>query len=216
MKNQLIKEIFKNFWIPLLLSFGWAAFRYWSAQPETEIFSFIVTNFSGALFLISWAMGQVKRLQKHIGDKQEFQLLGAHLSGIVDKMELQTQQLIGYTLGDSKKLSLFVGTSLSDPNVATFSIGNEGTYPVYDVRIDWYEIGNFDPILWNVNREKDPIPSMMPKYVESDVIAIDMTEKPHRRISINILWRNGSSFYEYEIKRDGKTIMFQPNIASHK
>lgn len=209
--KSVLKELWRNFWIPLILSVVWATFRAYDSETKSPVSSF-VANFSASLFLISWAVGQYKRVQKQLDDKEQFNKITANLTSLVNKMEEYASQLAGFTLGDSKDLLLSMGTDSKATKTATFSLVNEGKYPVYDVRVHWVDMDDFrtgdDYNVWNWNARI--VPTIKPGEMELDALKFDMSDLTYRRIFIYITWRNGSMTKEFEISRDTNSIMFQP------
>jgi hypothetical protein len=127
-------------------------------------------------------------------------------------METYTSQLVGFTLGDSKDLLLSMGTDSKNTKIATFSLVNDGKYPVFDVRIHWANMDEFgvgdDFKVWNWDQRM--VPTIKPNEMEMDVLKFNMSDVLYRRIFLYITWRNGSLTKEFEISRNDDSIMFQP------
>jgi hypothetical protein len=66
------------------------------------------------------------------------------------------------------------------------------------------------------NWDKRMVPTIKPSEMEMDVLKFDMNDVHYRRIFLYITWRNGSFTKEFEISRDGDSIMFQPLVREPK
>jgi len=87
-----VKQIVKEFWLPLLSTIAWTFFTVSTDKSQTWTFA-KVTNVAGpTFFLISWMTGQYFRVRKqeHVSDS---------LSSITGRVEAQTRKLSDMVTG---------------------------------------------------------------------------------------------------------------------
>ncbi|WP_043311344.1 hypothetical protein [Pseudomonas sp. ML96] len=93
------KQLLKEFWIPGLIAAAWTTYVVWGAAITVEK---VLAALGPSFFLASWLTGQVFRVRKQAGVESGLQSLERRLSGLVEKIEGDTRELLNHmTGGDS-------------------------------------------------------------------------------------------------------------------
>ena len=64
---KIIKQILKEFWIPLLGSIIWTVINYYNSEKSVKDWTELVSIFAPAFFFLSWMTGQFFRVKKQTG-----------------------------------------------------------------------------------------------------------------------------------------------------
>jgi hypothetical protein len=92
-------QLLKEFWIPGLIAISWTVYVAWSGPVTVQT---VLAAFGPSFFLASWLTGQVFRVRKQAGVESSLQALEGRITGLVDKLEVKTQELVNHmTGGDS-------------------------------------------------------------------------------------------------------------------
>src|SRR3954451_5007980 len=77
-----LKELWRQFRLPLLIAVCWTIFKGWEAMPiksYPEFLGTIVTQFSSGFFLLSWAWGQYNRVDRQEDTTARLQVIQDNL-----------------------------------------------------------------------------------------------------------------------------------------
>ena len=75
---RLVKQLFKEFWLPLLIGVAWTSFV---VGMHGKISSYI-SNFAPSFFLASWLTGQVNRVRRDHKTTDSFSSLESQLAAL--------------------------------------------------------------------------------------------------------------------------------------
>jgi hypothetical protein len=212
---RTFKQIFKEFWIQTALSLIWASYKVHIAPVSESTISVFATNFSAAIFLVSWMFGQVIRIKKQHKIEDEFNTVKTELSSLLGKIETQTQDLIGYSTG-GESLAYFIPVIYDDNSISLELINNE-KYPVFDFVGNWLdqdeknEFEGFKPHpRYNFN-----FGYVYPGKLLRKAINFDITGKDSLRIIVSAHTRAGRSIWQqFKFVRVGDTIKMAHKINS--
>ncbi|WP_207285146.1 hypothetical protein [Pseudomonas sp. FW300-N2A2] len=99
MWKRTFKQLLKEFWIPGLIAGGWTTYVLWGGNITVET---VLAELVPSFFLVSWLTGQIFRVRKQAGVESSLQTLEVRVTGLVDKLEVKTQELVNHmTGGDS-------------------------------------------------------------------------------------------------------------------
>jgi hypothetical protein len=214
---RAFKQIVKEFWLQTLLSILWGLFKLKFAEPKENLISVFITNFSASLFLLSWMFGQIVRVKKQQKIDDEFNILKNELSKLLSKIELQTEKLIGYSLGGDS-YAYFIPV-IRNQNEISLELINNSKYPVYDITGKWLDMDQ-EPNLSGIGPLYNRIPftlgNLFPGLMKSKALTFDMTDKESLRINIFMFSRNTRPVHQnFIIKRQGDNIKIARNLTSN-
>jgi len=133
---RIFKRIVNEFWIQTVLSIIWGAYKvYLTPIDKVSVF---ITNFSASLFLLSWMFGQMVRIKKQQKIEDEFSVVKSDLGKLLEKLESQTKDLIGYSTGGDS-IAYFL-PMLKGNNLLGLGLTNNTKYPAFDVVGEWIDL----------------------------------------------------------------------------
>lgn len=190
------RQLLKEFWIQMILSLAWASYKAYRA--DTENFVVAVGAFSASFFFLSWLLGQVLRVKKQQKVESDLHKLKDDLQIVLTSLEVQINNLAGFTMGYGSKLSFDI-TKLEDDSFGMF-IKNTSDYPVFDVKLmgiflsgKMVSIGKNtgDALLFR------PIPALYPK--DSHFKLFNFKNDNLNRYIIEITFFTRDGYYQIEI-----------------
>jgi hypothetical protein len=208
-------QIFKEFWIQILLSVTWAVYKVCVASNSDNLISVFATNFSASIFLISWMFGQVVRIKKQHKIEDEFNIVKSELTSLLHKIETQTNDLIGYSTGGDS-LAYFTPVIYDDNNISLELINND-SYPVFDFTGNW--LNQDEENLYKGIKPHPRYPfhfqAIYPGKLLRRALNFDISGKESLRIIISAHTRSGRSVWQqFKILRVGNTIKIAHKIES--
>ena len=97
----MLKQIFKEFWIQVVLSIIWVIYNEYTDKKSFDLAS-SVKNFGTCLFLTSWFLGQYLRIKKQRSvDNSLSEILKSTQEVITTQTELMQESVANVTGGDS-------------------------------------------------------------------------------------------------------------------
>jgi hypothetical protein len=197
------KQLIKEFWPQTLLSVLWGLYKVYITTETDNKISVFVTNFSGALFLLSWMFGQVIRINKQQKIEDEFGQVKTELKKLLDQIEKQTQDLIGYATGGDSVA--YFQPSFFKPTELTLDVINISKYPVFDFSGEWIDIDeSINPEIGKLwTRHNFMLGEIYPNKIAMGVLKFDLTNKDRLRINIFSRTRNGGISQTFRIIKVG-------------
>jgi hypothetical protein len=212
---RAFKQIFKEFWIQIILSLIWAIYKVYIAPISENIISVFTTNFFAAIFFISWMFGQVIRIKKQHKIEDEFKDVKTELNSLLTKIETQTQDLIGYSTG-GESLAYF-SPVIYDENSISLELSNEGKYPVFDFIGHWMNTDEKNELKGVKPHPKHNFNfgSIYPGKVLLKALNFDITGKDHLNIIVWAHTRSGKTIWQnFKIVRVGHSIKIAEKIIT--
>jgi hypothetical protein len=80
---RVIKQLLREFWLPLLVAVSWTWYRYHTSAQD-DVISTLVTNFASSFFLASWATGQLVRVSRQQFTEDTLQTLTDNVKKVVE------------------------------------------------------------------------------------------------------------------------------------
>ncbi len=90
------KQLLKEFWLPGLIAGCWTTYVVWGGTITVET---VLAAFGPSFFLAAWLTGQVFRVRKQAGMETSLQALEGRMTGLVDKLEDKTRDLVNHING---------------------------------------------------------------------------------------------------------------------
>ncbi|WP_165672265.1 hypothetical protein [Metapseudomonas otitidis] len=124
-------QLLKEFWLPALGAAGWTASVTWGA-PSAEG---IISNFSTSFFLAAWATSQFFRVRKQAGVESSFQALEERISALVDHLEQQARDIVGFATGGDSYCWIMTTLDGTTNDHLMFMAMHVGEYTLEDINI---------------------------------------------------------------------------------
>lgn len=86
----------KKFWVPGLIASTWTTYVLWGGNTTVES---VLAAFGPSFLLASWLAGQVFRVRKQASVENSLQTLAGRITGLVDKLEGETRELLNHMTG---------------------------------------------------------------------------------------------------------------------
>lgn len=93
---KVIKQLFKEFFLPLLIAVSWTAYSL--CMKEITLVA-AVTIFGPAFFLASWLVGQFFRVKKQVGVEKSLSNVEGRLEKLADSLKSNVGILVGHLSG---------------------------------------------------------------------------------------------------------------------
>lgn len=126
---KTLKQIIKEFSLPLLLAFLWILYNLkntaWSVADAVNIFG---TTF----FLVSWLCGQYFRIRKQNKVESEFDKVQVKLNNFFAQLETKTENIIDNLTGGNS-FCYWLVTNINADNDGLEVISHEGKYPLFNI-----------------------------------------------------------------------------------
>ncbi|MCE9777564.1 hypothetical protein LZ645_21820 [Shewanella algae] len=148
----IIKQIVKEFWIPLSLSIMWVLYNiYGSESAEPWDIKKVVNVFGPTFFLLSWLTGQFFRVKKQSKVEDNFGLMEARFKELLNEVENKTNEMISHISGGNSFPYFQIG--MLDPNTDTgvLMVIHKGEHPLYDVNSRIVDLQKFNQIKNNLS-----------------------------------------------------------------
>lgn len=189
--RKIIKQIINEFWLQLLLSVLWGAYKVQVAPAESNLIATFVANFSAALFLLSWMMGQIVRVKKQQKMEEDFFHVKNELRDLLNKLEQQTKDLVGYSTGGSS-IAYFLPLIPSNIPIVHLALINTSSYPVFDFWGEWIDLDEpRKSEMLPFTKHRFELENIYPNRIIENALVFDLTQQPMLRI--NIFCRSRSS-----------------------
>jgi hypothetical protein len=223
----IVKQFFKEFWLPLILGVIWALYSTLGSHGEGWSTVRFINTLFGTLFLISWFTGQYFRIRKQTQVENNFQSIEKRINLLLQNLEEKTENLVGHLTGGESFCYLML--SMGKSNSGKVVIIHQGKHALYDITARIVDIDlfgktendiTFEAILKNeIHRRYN---NLFPGHCNFNVHdEFNLGDNDQRRF--NIFWtaRNGDFtqmlrfikiedqwYYATKILRDDK-ILFQ-------
>ena len=215
---RTFRQVVKEFWVQTLISILWGLYKLNSASATDDKFSLFITNFSACLFLLSWMFGQIIRVRKQYKIEDEFGHVKEELNKLLDKIEKQTKDLIGFSTGGDS-IAYFLPTVPWQTLTVRLDLLNISEYPVFDFNGEWidldepgldFENGKF----WTRNRFSAGY--IYPNRMAEGLLTFDMTNKDLLRINFFCSTRNRGTNQQFRIAKVNGSIIIAYQTTSDK
>jgi len=189
------KQLLKEFWLPGLIAGCWTTYVVWGGNISVET---VLAAFGPSFFLASWLTGQVFRVRKQAGVESSLQALEGRMTGLVDKLEDKTRDLVNHITG---------GDSYCYMNVMADSVNwmafHEGEHHLQNLsaRVCDIDIEMEGPSWWQVANTNVSIGTLF-KGMCTQCLTMPLNGR-HRRFNIFFTASNGSFLQELRLKHVG-------------
>ncbi len=126
---KVIKQIFKEFWLPFILALCWSFYSI----GETFSLARFIANFGTAFFLISLACGQFFRIQKQNKVEDNFVDIRKNMEDFLKALENRTENIIN-TLTGGDSFCYWHIANIND-NCGIETTVHKGKYTLFNVRV---------------------------------------------------------------------------------
>jgi hypothetical protein len=113
---KIIKQILKEFWIPLLGSIIWTVINYYNSEKPVKDWTELVSIFAPAFFFLSWMTGHFFRVKKQTGVSENLKNILVDITEQSAKMKLITDTQVFQTFDKCLDSVREVKEELSDRN----------------------------------------------------------------------------------------------------
>ena len=188
-----LKQLVKEFWFPGLIATAWTIYTVWGEiSVET-----LIAAFTPAFFLASWSTSQFFRVRKQAGVESSLKALEGRLTGLVEKIENETGELLNHmTGGESFCYMLVMADNLN------WVVIHQGTHHLQNLSARVCDIDALaSPDSWRTANANVDI-GILFKGMCVQSLAIPLNAD-HRRFNIFFVANNGSFLQELRLKRTG-------------
>lgn len=207
MSKQVYKQLFKEFWIPLVLSILWVIYNILgSIQSQQLTIQQIVNVFGPTFFLISWLTGQFFRVKKQTKIENSFSNVENKMIGLVDKLDEKTEELIGNLTGGDSFPMIQMTSINGDINTGQLIAVNQGSYPLYDVTVQVANLtslrkdsNDFTSAIWNHNTFIE-IGNINPSQAVH-LQKLQLLNDPDQSYNLFFIARNGSFIQQLRMRK---------------
>ncbi|AVI52191.1 hypothetical protein C5O00_13915 [Pukyongia salina] len=191
MKRKVFKQIIKEFWIQSLISILWGIYRVYFSEEEDNKFTVFISNFSAALFLLSWMFGQFVRVKKQQKIEEEFGAVKSSIISLTENLKAQTKDLIGYSTGGDS-IAYFTPSFMKGKKGISLHLTNQSEYPVFDIQVEWIDLNEQVDLangkFWT--RHNHLFGNLYPKKGIMDALRFNFSDDHDLRINLFINTRN--------------------------
>lgn len=214
---KVLKQVGKEFGLQILASLLWAMYGIYLAAPGESKLNIFVSKFFSALFLLSWIAGQFIRVKKQQKVEEEFLSVKQRIEHLIEKLELQTQHLIGYATGNGS--IVYFQPMLSGEGRLSLGLTNRSDYPAFDIRGHWIDLDEaIDPEnnrLWTENHFV--FGDLYPNQINLSIIKpFNLEHLNILNINIFIRTRSGGTSQEFRVTKNGEKILVAFRTRSGK
>ena len=139
---KIIKQLFKEFWLPLLIAILWTVWNYIISSSEKRTFTDVVNIAMPTFFFVSWLTGQYFRVSK-----QE------HVSSTLLKIEIRVKNVLDDISKQASDMKLITDTQVFQ----TFDLCLDSLREVKEELLDKNRLlkknGKIDIVLFELYRE---------------------------------------------------------------
>lgn len=195
---KILKQIIKEFWIPLALSIIWVLYNIYGNSSDAEWnIQKTVNVFGPTFFLLSWLTGQFFRVKKQTKVEDSFGAMEVRFKELLDKVESKTEEMIGHISGGNSFPWLQIGM-INSSNQGVLMAIHQGNHPLYNVTARIVDLQRFDQIKSNISLvtfgyadTNLNIGNMIPSHA-SMVQKWKIESEPEQSYNIFFTARNGS------------------------
>ncbi|MBF0466229.1 MAG: hypothetical protein HQK88_04740 [Nitrospirae bacterium] len=151
---KIVKQLLKEFWIPLLGSTVWLLFNIFGNSSKKNLcVKDVLTLFAPAFFFISWLTGQIFRVIKQSKVEENFSLMDTRFNKLLLTFEKKTNEMICNLTGGDSFTYFAIGSLNSNTNTGILTAIHVGEYPHYDVTARILDLQKFEKIKSNPTLE---------------------------------------------------------------
>lgn len=143
--KPVIKQIYKEFRIPLFCATIWTAYSAYTSRSITTA----IASLSASFFFCSWIMGQFLRIAKQQRVENDLNTVKQNLVSLINELEVKTKDLVSYITGGDSTCH-FIGHA-NDQVVFLNAIVHAGDHPIYDVNARIVDLRIFEHIMSKEN-----------------------------------------------------------------
>ncbi|MEI1280632.1 hypothetical protein V6Z05_20040 [Leptospira venezuelensis] len=211
---KIIKQLFREFTFPLILSLFWAFYNVSGAAPnQSWTLKAFINMFAPAFFLISWMTGQIFRIKKQVGVESSFEVVQSKLTTLANNIEQKSNEMIDHISGGKSFPMIQIGSINNLSNMGILTVIHNGKHPLYDVHVRIVDLQKFETIKDNLNLANMgypdtniPLGNMIPTHA-SMVGAWNIEHDPEQAYNIFMTARNGSFTQMLRLKKiEGKWV----------
>jgi hypothetical protein len=195
------KQLFKEFWIPGLIAGSWTTYVSWGGNITVQT---VLAAFGPSFFLASWLTGQVFRVRKQAGVESSLQMLEGRVTGLVDKLEGATRELVNHMTGGDSYCYMRV---MADSG--SWMVFHNGEHHLQNLSARICDLDSpIDGPNWMQIANTNVSIGTLFKGMCSQCLIQPVTGQ-HRRFNIFYTASNGTFYQELRLKRVG------PNMWAH-
>lgn len=151
---KLLKQIVKEFWLPLVLSILWVIYNIYGGNNEGQwSIQRVVNLFGTTFFLLSWLTGQYHRIKKQTKVEDSFDAIETRFKELLGQLESKTNEMIGHISGGNSFPWLQIGQINHSSDTGVLVVIHEGEHPLYDVNAQIVDLVKFEQIKQNLSLE---------------------------------------------------------------
>lgn len=217
---SVIRQLTKEFAVPLIAALAWTGYNLYETLPGQWSFRVAVNVFGPAFFFASWLAAQWFRVKKQQGVEKGLGTIEKSIKDTLAKLDATATQLSGHiTGGDS--VCYFFGPSTREDTWGDMLVIHSGAHPLYDVVARICDIDEFvkykDEMI-----QRFPHPAvdqivqlgnLVPGHARFSPIGLSLGQSGYRRFNIFFTARNGSFTQLLRCKRVGGQWVFATRIT---
>lgn len=196
---KIIKQVVKEFWIPLTLSILWVLYNiYGDSSGSDWDFRKVINIFGPTFFLLSWLTGQFFRVKKQTKVEDSFGAMESRFKELLGKVETKTEEMIGHISGGNSFPWVQVSMLDNSTNTGVLMAIHQGEHPLYDVSARIVDLQKFEQVKDNISLAtfgytdtNVNIGNMIPSHA-SMVQQWKIESSPEQSYNIFFTARNGS------------------------
>ncbi|MGE1091346.1 hypothetical protein [Pseudomonas zeae] len=227
--KRTVKQLFKEFWLPLVVAISWAVYN---GLGQTFLVKDFITNLMPAFFLASWMTGQIFRVRKQAGMEASIDHLQLRLGRMIDELNDKTRWTINHiTGGDGYCLALPKSNGKTQYkmdweviNCGDFSM-YETTVTIDDLDMKFRRPGFEAPGMFTLTARLGEIPTGASRMFEfgsvghekSRSFTVIIDSRNGRVIQdVRFIRNAGSTDLAYRVTRDGEVlVVLEEYIPEH-
>lgn len=147
---NLLRQLLKEFWIPLTASILWMIYNIYDANIEAWDLKRIVNTFGPTFFFVSWFTGQFFRVNKQVKLEGSLGKMETRLEQLLSELETKTKNMINHISGGDSFPWLQIGMIDHVSDQGMLMAIHNGDHPLYDVSVRIVDLNIFQLISKNL------------------------------------------------------------------
>jgi hypothetical protein len=201
---KVLKQLFKEFWFPLLGAIGWVAFN----KPKD--LAQVISHFSGAFIFLSYFTSQFFRVKKQNATESSLLAIRLDIQNLLDDLKTKTTDLIGHVSGGRSFCMLLPIVAGAENSTDKVFLLNQGNYPLFDLRGIICDVDHLNEIIRTRTGHIDTAnfaiecpQVLIPKQAEDLPCQFYLKKGDRRVFDISFQARNGAFTQELRFARVG-------------